>query len=80
VVKQFVRGKGGDFLSFSGITNIDVVKLGSSTEFRIGDGIAGNAGFGTGNLLMTLQATTGFMASNIADNLASSNMAHLGFI
>jgi trimeric autotransporter adhesin len=79
VVKQFVRGKGGDLLSFSGIADIDVVKLGSNTEFRLGDGIAGNAGFGSGSLLMTLQGTTGFTATNIADNFASSNTAHLGF-
>jgi Ca2+-binding RTX toxin-like protein len=30
VVKEFVRSKGGDLLSFSGITDIDVVKLGSN--------------------------------------------------
>jgi Ca2+-binding RTX toxin-like protein len=78
-VKQFVRGKGGDLLSFSGIANIDVVKLGTNTEFRIGDGIAGNAGFGTGDLLITLQGKTGFTTTNIIDNLASSNTAHIGF-
>jgi Ca2+-binding RTX toxin-like protein len=79
VVKEFVRSKGGDLLSFSGITDIDVVKLDSNTEFRIGDGIAGNVGFGTGDLLITLQGRTGFTASNIADSLASSNTAHFGF-
>jgi Ca2+-binding RTX toxin-like protein len=79
VVKQFVRGKGGDLLSFSGIANIDVVRLGTNTELRIGDDITGNAGFGSGSLLMTLQGTTGFTASNIADNLTSTNTAHFGF-
>jgi Ca2+-binding RTX toxin-like protein/subtilase family serine protease len=79
LVKEFVRAKGGDLLSFSGIADIDVVKLGTNTEFRIGDGIAGNTGFGTGELLITLQGRTGFTASNIADSLASSNTAHFGF-
>jgi RHS repeat-associated protein len=79
VVKEFVRAKGGDLLSFSGIADIDVVKLGTNTEFHIGDGIAGNTGFGTGDLLITLQGRTGFTASNIGDSLASSNTAHFGF-
>jgi trimeric autotransporter adhesin len=79
VVKEFVRAKGGDLLSFSGIADIDVVKLGTNTEFRIGDGISGNTGFGTGELLITLQGRTGFTASNIADSLASSNTTHFGF-
>jgi Ca2+-binding RTX toxin-like protein len=79
LVKEFVRAKGGDLLTFSGIADIDVVKLGTNTEFRIGDGIAGNTGFGTGELLITLQGRTGFTTSNIADSLASSNTAHFGF-
>jgi hypothetical protein len=79
VVKEFVHAKGGDLLSFSGIADIDVVKLGTNTEFRIGDGISGNTGFGTGELLITLQGRTGFTANNIADSLASSNTTHFGF-
>jgi RHS repeat-associated protein len=79
IVKEFVRGPGQDLLSFQGITDIDVVKLGTNTEFRLGDGIIGNTGFGTGDLLITLQGKTGFTASNIADNLASSNTAHFQF-
>jgi Ca2+-binding RTX toxin-like protein len=79
IVKEFVRGPGKDLLSFHSITDIDVVRLGTNTEFRIGDGIVGNTGFGTGELLITLQGRTGFTASNIADSLASSNMAHLRF-
>jgi trimeric autotransporter adhesin len=79
VVKEFVRSKGGDLLSFSGITDIDVVKLGLNTEFRIGDGIAGNAGFGTGDLLITLQGRTGFTASNIVDSIVSTNTVYFGF-
>jgi hypothetical protein len=79
VVKQFVRGMGGDFLSFSGIADIDVVKLGTNTEFRVGDGITGNTGFGTGNLLMTLQGTTGFNTLTISNNLSSSNTSQFWF-
>jgi hypothetical protein len=74
VGKEFVRGKGGDLLSFSGIANINVMKLGTNTEFRIGDGIADNAGFGTGDLLITLQGRTGFTASNIV--ISESNEAN----
>jgi hypothetical protein len=55
------------------------VKLGTNTEFRLRDGITGNGGFGTGDLLITLQGRTGFTASNIADSLASSNTANFGF-
>jgi Ca2+-binding RTX toxin-like protein len=79
IVKEFVRGPGQDLLSFRGVADIDVVKLGTNTEFRIGDGITGNTGFGTGDLLITLQGRTGFSASNIVDSLASSNTAHFGF-
>jgi Ca2+-binding RTX toxin-like protein len=79
IVKQFVRGKGGDLLSFSGIANIDVVKLGTNTEFRTSDGIVGNIGFGSGDLLLTLQRTTGFNALTISNSLSSSNTSQLWF-
>jgi Ca2+-binding RTX toxin-like protein len=80
VIKNFLRGVGGDSLSFSGITAIDVVKVGRNTEFRLGDGIAGNVGFGKGELLVTLQSTTGFTAANINDNLVVSNITDFWFI
>jgi Ca2+-binding RTX toxin-like protein len=79
IVKEFVRGPGKDLLSFSSIADIDVVKLGTNTEVRLGDGITGNAGFGTGDLLITLQGKIGFMASNIADSLASGNTTYFSF-
>jgi Ca2+-binding RTX toxin-like protein len=79
-VKQFVKGVGGDLLSFSGISHIDVAKLGQNTEFRISDGITGNQGFGTGELLIILEGTTGFNTANIFSNLASSNTSHFLFI
>jgi Ca2+-binding RTX toxin-like protein len=78
-VQNFVRGVGGDLLSFSGITAIDVVKSGKNTQFRLSDGIASNPGFGKGELLMTLQGTTGFTSANIADDLATTNAAQFWF-
>ena len=72
-VYQFVRGVGGDKLNFSGITNLDVMTLGANTEVRIGDGIAANTGFGTGQLLTTLSSTTGFTGADVNVNLFGSN-------
>jgi hypothetical protein len=68
-VYQFVRGVGGDKLNFTGIANLDVVTLGANTEVRIGDGIAANTGFGTGQLLVTLSGTSGFTSANANINL-----------
>jgi RHS repeat-associated protein len=68
-VYQFVRGVGGDQLNFSGIANFDVITSGTSTLVRVGDGIGGNAGFATGQLLVTLSGTSGFNSTNFGDNL-----------
>ena len=68
-VYQFVRGVGGDQLNFSGIANFDVITSGTSTLVRVGDGIGGNAGFATGQLLVTLSGTSGFTTTNFGDNL-----------
>ncbi|WP_413173195.1 beta strand repeat-containing protein [Anabaena azotica] len=73
VIWQFNRGVGGDLLSFSGITNIDVKTVGTSTQFRLGDGISGNTGFATGDLLVTLSGSNGFSSSNISENITGSN-------
>jgi Ca2+-binding RTX toxin-like protein len=80
VIKNFVKGIGGDLLMFNGIDAIDVVKVGKNIEFRQGDGITGNAGFGTGELLMTLQGTSGFTADSVSNNLAASNTAQMCFM
>ncbi|MFM6751609.1 MAG: DUF4347 domain-containing protein [Dolichospermum sp.] len=69
IVYQFVRGIGGDKLNFTGIANFDVITSGSSTLVRVGDGITGNAGFGTGQLLVTLSGTSGFNSNNAGLNL-----------
>ena len=69
IVYQFVRGVGGDKLNFTGIANFDVITSGTSTLVRIGDGIAGNAGFGTGQSLVTLSGTSGFNSTNANLNL-----------
>ncbi len=71
IVKRFQRGAGGDLITFEQIAAIDVVTIGSDTQFRLGDGIQGNVGFGTGELLVTLERTTGFAANNIAANVRS---------
>jgi hypothetical protein len=68
-VYQFVRGVGGDRLNFTGIANFDVITLGNSTLVQVGDGISGNAGFGTGQLLVTLSGTSGFNSTNASLNL-----------
>ncbi|MDB9455172.1 DUF4347 domain-containing protein [Dolichospermum circinale] len=68
-VYQFVRGVGGDKLNFTGIANFDVITSGTSTLVRVGDGISGNAGFGTGQLLVTLSGTSGFNSTNANLNL-----------
>ena len=68
-VYQFVSGVGGDKLNFTGIANFDVITSGTSTLVRVGDGIAGNAGFGTGQLLVTLSGTSGFNSTNASLNL-----------
>ena len=68
-IYQFVRGVGGDKLNFTGIPNLDVISLGGNTEVRVGDGIANNGGFGSGQLLTTLSGTTGFTATDVNINL-----------
>ncbi|MBE9035631.1 hypothetical protein IQ246_11030 [aff. Roholtiella sp. LEGE 12411] len=70
---QFVRGVGGDQIQFTGITNIDVVTLGTSTLLRLGDGTIGNAGFGTGELLVKLSGTSGFSDTDVNVNLLGTN-------
>jgi Ca2+-binding RTX toxin-like protein len=72
-VNQFLIGTGGDVLLFNGISAIDIVQLGSDIQFRLGDGIAGNAGFGTGNLLITL-TNTSFSAADISTNIDPNNI------
>jgi Ca2+-binding RTX toxin-like protein len=72
-VYQFVRGVGGDKLNFTGIANFDVITSGTSTLVRVGDGIGGNTGFGTGQLLVTLSGTSGFTSTNGNINLFGGN-------
>jgi Ca2+-binding RTX toxin-like protein len=79
VVKQFTLGAGGDRLQFAGIDAIDVVSNGSSTFFHLSDGITGNAGFGSGQLLMELRNVSGFTSNNIGLNLATGNTAQFVF-
>lgn len=71
IVRGFQRGAGGDLIAFEKITAIDVITVGGNTQFRFGDGIQGNAGFGAGDLLVTLEGTTGFNASNVNANVRS---------
>jgi hypothetical protein len=79
IINQFTIGANGDFISFDGIPFIDVVVNGANTELHVGDGIAGNLGLGTGDLLVTLVGTTGLTAANIGVNLAATNRAQLLF-
>ena len=79
-VNEFTRGANGDLLKFNGVSAVDVVVNRSSTMFRLGDGISSNAGFGTGDILMTLNDTTGFAANNIGLNLATGNTTKFLFM
>jgi Ca2+-binding RTX toxin-like protein len=74
-VYNFVRGAGGDILKFTGLTAIDVQVSGTSTLFKLGDGISGNTGFGTGTLLLTTSATSGFGAADVNVNLLGATFA-----
>jgi len=79
VVEEFTSGADGDLLQFEGIAAIDAVSSGSSTFFRLSDGITSNAGFGSGQLLMELRNVSGLTANTIGLNLASGNTAQLLF-
>jgi hypothetical protein len=74
-VYNFVRGVGGDILKFTGITAIDVQVSGTNTLFKVGDGISGNAGFGSGTLLLTTSATSGFVTADVNVNLLGASFA-----
>ncbi|MDZ8104460.1 MAG: M10 family metallopeptidase C-terminal domain-containing protein [Nostoc sp. DedQUE12a] len=72
-IYQFIRGVGGDRLQFTGIAKIDVVKSGTNTQLRISDGLVGNTGFATGQLLATLSGTSGFTNADVNINLFGAN-------
>jgi parallel beta-helix repeat protein len=76
-VAGFVRGRDemNDQVHFKGIQNVDVVSKNGNTELHVGDGITGNAGFGSGELLVEIQGTTGFKASDVGISLFGSNFA-----
>jgi Ca2+-binding RTX toxin-like protein len=74
-VYNFVRGASGDLLKFTGITAIDIQVSGTSTLFKVGDGISSNTGFGSGTLLLTTSATTGFVAADVNVNLLGATFA-----
>lgn len=78
VIHQFNR-RSGDLLQFEGIAAIDVVVNGNSTSLSLGDGIEGNSGFGSGQLLAELRGATGFTEDNLRLNLASGNTAQFLF-
>ena len=71
-VRGFLRGS--DALEITGIAQVDVVSVGSSTEFRAAASV-----FGTGELLMSFQDTTGFTLSTISSSLGAGNTATYRF-
>jgi parallel beta-helix repeat protein len=73
-VTNFVRGRDemNDQVHFKGVQNVDVVSKGDNTEFHVGDS---NTGFGTGELLVEVQGTAGFKASDVGISLFGSNFA-----
>jgi Ca2+-binding RTX toxin-like protein len=62
-INQFVKGT--DKLAFTGISFIDVIVSGTDTQLRLGNGIAGDTGFGTGTLLETIKGVTGLTATHL---------------
>ena len=62
-VNEFITN---DQFLFTGINNIDVVKVGFKTELRLGNGIAEDPNFGTGDLLATLFNFNNFTTNNLA--------------
>ncbi|WP_013325320.1 choice-of-anchor L domain-containing protein [Gloeothece verrucosa] len=80
VINQFV--KGSDKLAFIGINSLDVKVSGSDTQLRLGNNIAGDAGFGTGTLLATIKGVTGLTAAELGvggSSLDASNNAQFLF-
>jgi len=71
VINQFIKGT--DKLAFTGISAIDVKVSGSNTQLLLGDGIQGNANFGTGTLLATISGVTRFTATELG--LGGTNTA-----
>lgn len=78
IIRQFDR-RDGDLLQFEGIEAIDLIVTGGSTFLHLSDGIAGNSGFGSGQLLAELSGVTSFTANNIGLNLVSANTAQFLF-
>ncbi|OUC14551.1 MAG: hypothetical protein B0A82_11480 [Alkalinema sp. CACIAM 70d] len=78
-INEFTRGGGGDLLRFEDIPAIDVVVNGSSTWFRLSDGIGGNSGFGSGYTLLKLNGITGFTPDHLGLNIAMGNTTHFLF-
>ncbi|BAQ64346.1 choice-of-anchor L domain-containing protein [Geminocystis sp. NIES-3709] len=72
IINQFVKGI--DKLSFTGISSIDVKISGSNTQLSLGNGIVGDAGFGTGSLLMTIKGVIGFTSAELGVNGTSVDL------
>lgn len=63
IINQFI--KGSDKLAFAAIAAIDVKVSGTDTQLRLGNGIAGDTGFGSGTLLATIKGVTGFTTAEL---------------
>ncbi|ABW32877.1 tandem-95 repeat protein [Acaryochloris marina] len=74
-INQFVRGVGGDILSFNGFQGVDVVSFNDRTQFHAQDG----ASFGEGTLLITLVNTIDFTSDDLGINLTSSDGTQFRF-
>ncbi|MBL1211574.1 beta strand repeat-containing protein, partial [Geminocystis sp. GBBB08] len=70
---------GSDKFAVVGLTSVDVVTSGADTQFRLGNGTAGDAGFGTGSLLFTITGVNTFNTGNIASSVDASNTANFFF-
>ena len=78
IINQFTKGI--DKLGFKGINFIDIKISGLDTQIRLGNGITGDAGFGT--LLETIKGVTGFTSTQLGvggTSVDSSNTAKFFF-
>ena len=66
-VLNFEQGTGGDRLDFANIAEIDVVVLGTQTQFRLAD-----ESFGAGELLLTVQDVNTFSTSDEGVNFTGA--------
>ncbi|MBJ7900763.1 MAG: hypothetical protein GC158_12790 [Cyanobacteria bacterium RI_101] len=75
-IAQFEKGL--DQLAVTGIAALDVKVVNNNTQLRVGNGVAGDSGFGSGAIVMTLQGVAGLTPAELGpsgSSLAPGNEA-----